>query len=78
MNDQHLAALLKGLPGKGFCHPCLTVLMREPIDPICALTKRLTVVDGFAMKFAACTGCDQERQVLGYGQRELLGYGPAA
>jgi hypothetical protein len=52
--------------------------MREPIDPICALTKRLTVVDGFAMKFAACTGCDQERQVLGYGQRELLGYGPAA
>jgi hypothetical protein len=66
VTDQYLAALLKALPGKAFCHPCLIAIMGEPIDPIRALTKRLNVVDGFRMKIAACSGCEQQRPVFGY------------
>jgi hypothetical protein len=66
VTDQQLAALLKALRGKAFCRACLTIMMGKPIDPIRVLTKRLNVWDGFTMKIAACSGCDQRRALFGY------------
>jgi hypothetical protein len=67
VTDEYLADFLEALPGKAFCHRCLTTMIREPIDSIRDLTERLTVVDGFTMKVAACSGCDQQNAVFGYG-----------
>jgi hypothetical protein len=66
VTDENLGGLLEALPEKAFCHRCLTAMVGEPIDPLPAFTKRLNVVDGFTMKIAACSACDQECPVFGY------------
>ena len=64
-----VASLLKALPGKAFCPPCLAIMMGEPIDAIHALTKRLRTEDGFTRKVAGCSGCEQQGAVFGYSLR---------
>lgn len=66
MTGEYLGDLLEALPGKAFCHRCLTAMIGEPTDPLRALSKRLSAVDGSTIKVAACSDCGQECAVFGY------------